>query len=151
MPSIFRSIAAAAPSFGVEVIDVQIRDFGEMDGALATLGGQPNTGVIVPPAFFTNANSALMITLAAKYRLPTIYAFRTYIAAGGLISYGVEPNDLWTKAAGYVDRILRGAKPAELPVQTPTKYELAVNLKTASALGLTVPPTLLARADEVIE
>jgi putative ABC transport system substrate-binding protein len=92
-----------------------------------------------------------LVALAAKYRTPTIYAFRTYIAAGGLISYGVDGNDLWTKAAGYVDRILRGAKPGDLPVQTPTKFELAINLKTAKALGLDVPPTLLVRADEVIE
>jgi putative ABC transport system substrate-binding protein len=115
------------------------------------LGRQSNTGIIVPPASFTNTHSALLVALAAKYRTPTIYAFRTYIAAGGLISYGVDGNDLWTKAAGYVDRILRGAKPGDLPVQTPTKFELAINLKTARALGIEVPPMLLARADEVIE
>jgi putative ABC transport system substrate-binding protein len=151
MPGILRSIIAAGPTFGVQIDDVQIRNIGEMDSALALLGQQPDTGVIVPPASFTNTHSALLITLAAKYRLPTIFAFRTYIAAGGLISYGVDGNDLWTKAAGYVDRILGGAKPSDLPVQTPTKFELAINLKTAKALGLTVPPTLLARADEVIE
>ena len=151
MPGIFRSIAAAAPTFGVDVIDVQVRDVGEMDGALTTLGQQPNSGVVVPPALFTNTHSALLVALAAKYRVPTIYAFRSTVSAGGLISYGIDGNDLWAKAAGYVDRILRGAKPADLPVQAPTKYDLVINLKTATALGLTVPPTLLGRADQVIE
>jgi putative ABC transport system substrate-binding protein len=107
--------------------------------------------VIVPPAAFTNTHSALLIALAAKYRLPSIYAFRIYVVAGGLISYGVDGSDLWTKAAGYVDRILRGAKPGDLPVQAPTKFELVINLKTAKALGIDIPPSLLARADEVIE
>jgi putative ABC transport system substrate-binding protein len=151
MPDILRSIVEAGPSFEVQIDDLQIRNIEELDSALALLGQQPNAGVIVPPASFTNTHSSLLVALAAKYRLPTIYAFRTYIAAGGLISYGVDGNDLWTKAAGYVDRLLRGAKPSDLPVQTPTKFELAINLKTARALGLQVPPMLLARADEVIE
>jgi putative ABC transport system substrate-binding protein len=151
MPGILGSIVAAGPSFGVQIEDAQIHNIDELDRALALLGRQPNTGIIVPPASFTNTHSALLVALAAKYRTPTIYAFRTYIAAGGLISYGVDGNDLWTKAAGYVDRILRGAKPGDLPVQTPTKFELAINLKTARALGIEVPPMLLARADEVIE
>ena len=151
MPAILRSIVAAGPSFGVQVQDVQISNISELDGALASLGQQPNNGVIVPPASFTNTHSALLVALTEKYRLPTMYAFRNYIAAGGLISYGVDGNDLWTKAAGYVDRILLGAKPGDLPVQTPTKFELAINVRTAKALGLTVPPTILARADEVIE
>jgi putative ABC transport system substrate-binding protein len=151
MPDILRSIVAAAPSFRVQIDDVQVRSIGELDSALASLGQQPNTGVIVPPASFTNTHSALLVALAAKYRLPTIYAFRIYIAAGGLISYGVDGNDLWTKAAGYVDRILRGARPGDLPVQTPTKFELAINLKSAKALGLAVPSSILLRADEVIE
>jgi ABC-type uncharacterized transport system substrate-binding protein len=151
MPGILRSIVEAGPSFEVQIDDLQIRNIEELDSALASLGQQPNTGVIVPPASFTNTHSVLLVALAAKYRLPTIYAFRTYIAAGGLISYGVDGNDLWTKAAGYVDRLLRGAKPSDLPVQTPTKFELAINLKTAKTLGITVPPMLLARADEVIE
>ena len=93
----------------------------------------------------------MLIAVAAKYRLPSIYAFRNYVAAGGLISYGVDGSDLWTKAAGYVDRILRGAKPGDLPVQAPTKFELVINLKTAKVLGIDAPPTLLARADELIE
>ena len=124
MAGIFGYIAAAAPTYGVEITDVQVRNISELDSALATLGQHPNTGVIVPPAAFTNTHSALLIALAAKYRLPSIYAFRNYVAAGGLISYGVDGSDLWTKAAGYVDRILRGAKPGDLPVQAPTKFEL---------------------------
>jgi putative ABC transport system substrate-binding protein len=151
MPGILGSIVAAGPSFGVQIEDVQISNIEELDRALASLGQQPNTGVIVPPALFTNTHSNLLVALAAKYRIPTIYAFRNSIAAGSLISYGVDGSDLWTKAAGYVDRILLGAKPGDLPVQTPTKFELVINLKTAKALGLEVPPTLLARADEVIE
>jgi putative tryptophan/tyrosine transport system substrate-binding protein len=151
MPGILHSIVAAGPTFGVEINDLQVRNIGELENAVAMLGQQPNTGVIVPPALFTNTHSALLIALAAKHRLPTIYAFRTIVTAGGLISYGIDATDLWTKAAGYVDRILRGARPADLPVQAPTKYILAINLKTAKALGLDVPPSLLARADEMIE
>jgi putative tryptophan/tyrosine transport system substrate-binding protein len=151
MPGILSSIVAAGSAFGIQIEDVQIRNIDELDRALVWLGQQPNTGVIVPPASFTNTHSVLLVALAAKYRIPTIYAFRNYIAAGGLISYGVDGNDLWTKAAGYVGRILLGAKPSDLPVQAPTKFELTINLNTAKALGLDVPPTLLARADEVIE
>jgi putative tryptophan/tyrosine transport system substrate-binding protein len=151
MPGILGSIVAAGSAFGIQIEDVQIRNIDELDRALVWLGQQPNTGVIVPPASFTNTHSVLLVALAAKYRIPTIYAFRNYIAAGGLISYGVDGNDLWTKAAGYVGRILLGAKPSDLPVQAPTKFELTINLNTAKALGLDVPPTLLARADEVIE
>jgi putative tryptophan/tyrosine transport system substrate-binding protein len=151
MPGILGSIVAAGTAFGIQIEDVQIRNIDELDRALVWLGQQPNTGVIVPPASFTNTHSVLLVALAAKYRIPTIYAFRNYIAAGGLISYGVDGNDLWTKAAGYVGRILLGAKPSDLPVQAPTKFELTINLNTAKALGLDVPPTLLARADEVIE
>ena len=151
MPGIFRSIAAAAPAFDVEITDNQVRDIGEMDGALTTLGQQPNTGVIVPPALFTTTHSALLVALAAKYRLPTIYAFRFTVAAGGLISYGLEQIDQFRRAASYVDRILNGEKAADLPVQAPTKYEMVLNLKTAKSLGLDVPPAVFARADEVIE
>jgi putative ABC transport system substrate-binding protein len=151
MPGILQSITTASPAFGVEVAHVQVRDVSDLDNALAMLGQQPNTGMIVPPALFAQTHSALLIALIAKYRLPTIHAFRSIVAAGGLISYGVDVDDQWNKAAGYVDRILRGAKPGDLPVQTPTKFELAINLKTAKALGIEVPPTLLARADEVIE
>ena len=131
MPGIFRSIAAAAPAFDVEITDNQVRDIGEMDGALTTLGQQPNTGVIVPPALFTTTHSALLVALAAKYRLPTIYAFRFTVAAGGLISYGVDGNDLWIKAAGYVYRILRGAKPAD---------RMRVHGNVASTLNILADP-----------
>jgi putative ABC transport system substrate-binding protein len=115
MPGILGSIVAAGSAFGIQIEDVQIRNIDELDRALVWLGQQPNTGVIVPPASFTNTHSVLLVALAAKYRIPTIYAFRNYIAAGGLISYGVDGNDLWTKAAGYVGRILLGAKPSDLP------------------------------------
>jgi len=151
MPGILQSITTAAPVFGVEVVDVQVRDVSDLDSVVAKLSQQPNTGMIVPPALFVQTHTALLTALTAKYRLPTIYAFRSIVAAGGLICYGPDVDELWNKAAGYVDRILRGAKPGDLPVQTPTKFELAINLKTAKALGLEVPPSLLARADEVIE
>jgi putative ABC transport system substrate-binding protein len=151
MAGMARSVSAAGPSFGVEVTDVSVRDVGDLENAIATFGTQANIGLIVPPAAFTLAHFALIVALAAKYRLPTIYAFRTIVAAGGLISYGINRADQFARAAEYVDRILRGTKPSDLPVQGPVKFELAINLKTARALGLTVPPTLLARADEVIE
>jgi len=151
MPGIVSSIAAAGPSFGVEVEDTPVRNVGELENAIAAFGQRPGGGLIVPPAFFTSTNFELIVALAAKHRLPAIYAFRTIVAAGGLISYGIDATDQFAKAADYVDRIFRGAKPADLPVQQPTKFELFINLKTAKALGLSVPPTLLARADEVIE
>ena len=151
MAGIARSVAAAGPSFGVEVIEMPVRDVGELESALGLFAQKPDGGLIVPPAAFTASNFKLILTLTAKYRLPAIYAFRTTVAAGGLISYGPDPSDQYRRAAGYVDRILRGAKPSDLPVQGPTKFELVINLKTAKALGLTVPPTLLARADDVIE
>ena len=151
MADIVRSIVAAGPSFGVEVMDMPVRNIGELENAISTFGRLPNSGLIVPPAHFTLTNFELVNALAAKHRLPAIYAIRSVVAAGGLIAYGVDGTDQFARAAGYVDRILRGAKPADLPVQQPTKFELVINLKTARALGLTVPPTLLARADEVIE
>ena len=151
MADIIRSIVAAGPSFGIEVTDMPVRNIGELENAISTFGRLPNSGLIVPPAHFTLTNFELVNVLAAKHRLPAIYAIRSVVAAGGLISYGVDGTDQFAKAAGYVDRILRGVKPADLPVQQPTKFELIINLKTAKALGLTVPPTLLARADDVIE
>jgi putative ABC transport system substrate-binding protein len=151
MASIVRSVVAAGPTFGVTIDDVPVRDVGEIESAIAALGQKSNTGLIVPPAYFTLTNSPLIIALATKYRLPAIYAHRTIVTEGGLISYGIDVADQYSKAAGYVDRILRGAKPSELPVQGPTKFVLVVNLKTAKALGLPVPPSLLARADDVIE
>jgi putative tryptophan/tyrosine transport system substrate-binding protein len=151
MGSIVSSVVAAGPAFAVAVNDAPIRNVGELESAIAALGQQSGTGLIIPPAYFALTNSPLIIALAGKYRLPAIYAHRTVVTEGGLISYGIDVADQYAKAAGYVDRILRGAKPGELPVQGPTKFQLAVNLKTAKALGLNVPPTLLARADEVIE
>src|SRR4029079_2179474 len=111
----------------------------------------PNSGLIVTSGASSTEHRQLISRLAARYRLPTIYPYRSIATEGGLISYGPDINDQWRRAAGYVDRILKGEKPADLPVQAPTKYELSINLKTAKALGLTVPPTLLARADEVME
>ena len=151
MAGMVRSVVAAGPSFGVEVKDVPIQNIGELESAIASFGQQTNTGLILPPSVFAGTHFALIVALAAKYRMPTIYASRIVVGAGGLISYGIDVPDQYTKAAGYVDRILKGEKPADLPVQTPTKYLLAINLKTAKALGLTVPPSLIARADEVIE
>ena len=151
MAGMIRSVASAGPSFGVEVKDVPIQNIGELESAIARFGQQENTGLILPPSVFAGTHSSLIVALAAKYRMPAIYASRTVVASGGLISYGIDVADQYTKVAGYVDRILKGEKPADLPVQAPTKYVLAINLKTAKALSLTIPPTLLARADEVVE
>jgi putative tryptophan/tyrosine transport system substrate-binding protein len=118
--------------------------------AIATTA-QGGSGLLFVPDPFTHAHRDLIVGLVARHRLPAIYFLRSFVAAGGLLSYGIDVNDLFRRAAPYADRILKGAKPAELPVQQPTKFELAINLKTARALGLEVPPTLLARADEVIE
>jgi putative tryptophan/tyrosine transport system substrate-binding protein len=123
--------------------------FGER--VIATFAQKPNGALILVPTALTVINRQLIINLAALHRLPTIYPYRYFVEAGGLMSYGADEIDQYRLAAGYVDRILKGEKPAGLPVQTPTKYELVVNLKTAKALGLDVPPTVLARADEVIE
>ena len=130
---------------------VDVRDAGEIERAVAAFARVSNGGLIVPASGLANVHRELIITLAARHRLPAVYPFRFYVTGGGLISYGPDSIDPHRRAAGYVDRILKGEKPAELPVQAPTKYELAINLKTAKALGLEVPPTLLARADEVIE
>jgi len=147
----FGAIQSVAPSVGVELRPVDARDLGEIERAITAFAGAPNGGLIVTQSGFTILHRKLIITLAAQHRLPAIYAYSSHVADGGLISYGPDSMDAYRRAAGYVDRILRGEKPADLPVQAPTKYELAINLKTAKALGITVPPTLLARADEVIE
>ena len=146
-----RSVEAAAPSFAVVVTSVPVHDTAELERAVATFASVSNSALIVLPDIFTRNNRQQIISLAGKYRLPSIYPFKFFITAGGLISYGVDDVDLFRRAASYVDRILKGAKPADLPVQQPIKYELAINLKTANALGLDIPHTLLARADEVIE
>jgi putative ABC transport system substrate-binding protein len=144
-------IQAVAPSVGAEVTPVNVRDAGEIERAITAFAGLPNGGLVVTASTLAGVHRDLIIALAARYRLPAVYPLRYFVAAGGLISYGPDQIDQYRQAAGYVDRILKGEKPADLPVQTPTKYELFINLKTAKALGLTVPETLLARADEVIE
>src|SRR4051794_8935410 len=150
-PGLFGTLQALAPSQGLELRPVNVRDAGEIERALATFAQIPNGGLIATGGPEQSARRELIIALAAKHRLPAIYNSRFYVAAGGLLSYGADFLDQSRRAAGYVDRILRGEKPADLPVQAPTKYALVINLKTAKALGLTVPQALLARADEVIE
>jgi putative ABC transport system substrate-binding protein len=147
----FGAIQTAAQSLGVEVKPVSVRDAGEIERAVAAFARPANGGLIVTPSASVSAHHDLIISLAARQKLPAVYPFRSMVTSGGLISYGPDLVDQFRRAAGYVDRILKGEKPADLPVQAPTKYELAINLKTARALGLTVPPALLARADEVIE
>jgi putative tryptophan/tyrosine transport system substrate-binding protein len=145
------AIQSASPSFGVELRPVDVRDATEMERALAAFAGSPNGGLILTGSAWAIIHRDLIIALAARHRLPAVYYERYFITAGGLVGYGPNIVDQYRQAAGYVDRILKGQKPADLPVQTPTKYELVINLKAAKALGLEVPSTLLARADEVIE
>src|SRR5215471_9020378 len=145
------AIQSVSPSFGVELRPVDVGDAGEIERALAAFADSPNGGLILTGSALAIVHRDLIIALAARYRLPAVYYERYFAAAGGLISYGYDTVEAYRLAAGYVDRILKGEKPADLPVQTPTKYELVINLKTAKALGLTVADTLLARADEVIE
>ena len=145
------AIQAVAPSLGVEVSPINVRDADEIERAVAAFAAGPNGGLIVLGSPPTAVHRDLIVALAARHQLPAVYTFRYFVAGGGLISYGPDPIDQYRRAAGYVDRILKGEKPADLPVQAPTKYELVINLKTANALGLDVPPSLLARADEVIE
>jgi len=147
----FAAIQSAAASLGVELSPIDIRNTGEVERTIAAFARPPNGGLIVTAAGGLSTRRSLIITLAARHRLPAVYPFRYYVADGGLISYGPDSIDPYRRAAGYVDRILKGEKPTDLPVQAPTKYELVINLKTAKALGLIVPETLLARADEVIE
>jgi putative ABC transport system substrate-binding protein len=143
--------AMAPPSFGVELSPIDVRDAGEIERDVAAFAGETKGGLIVTGSSGAAVHRELIIMLAARHRLPAVYPFRNYVTSGGLISYGPDPTDQFRRAAGYVDRILKGEKAADLPVQAPTKYELVINLKTAQALGLTVPPLLLARADAVIE
>jgi putative tryptophan/tyrosine transport system substrate-binding protein len=147
----FAAIQSMAPSLGVEVIAVNVRDAADIERDVTAFARSPNGGLIVTGSALTVVHRNLIITLAARHRLPTVYFQRFLVTGGGLISYGPDIIDQYRRAAGYVDRILKGEKPADLPVQAPTRYELVINLKTAKALGLTVPPTLLALADEVIE
>jgi putative tryptophan/tyrosine transport system substrate-binding protein len=145
------TIRAAAPSMNMELSPIDVRDAGELESAVAEFARSPNGGLIVTGSPTAAARRALIIALADKYRLPAVYVQGYYVTSGGLISYAPSTTEPYWRAASYVDRILKGEKPADLPVQAPTKYELVINLKTAKALGLDVPPTLLARADEVIE
>ena len=147
----FAIIQSVATSAGVDVRPINLRDAGEIERAITAFARAPNGGLILTASAMSVVHRDLIIALAARHKLPAVYFERLFVAAGGLISYGANFNDLYRSVAGYVDRILKGEKPADLPVQASTKYELVINLKTAKALGLDVPPTLLARADEVIE
>jgi putative ABC transport system substrate-binding protein len=145
------AIQAVAPSFGVELRAIGVREANEIERDVAAFARYPNGGLIVTASTSAAVYRLLITMLAARHRLPTVYSFRYFVTVGGLISYGTNSIDPFRRAAGYVDRILKGEKPADLPVQAPTKYELVINLKTAKALGIEIPPTVLARADEVIE
>jgi ABC-type uncharacterized transport system substrate-binding protein len=147
----FGAIQSVAPSLKVEVLPVNMRDARELERSITTFARSPNGGLILTGSGLSILHRDLIITLAARHKLPAIYYERFFVSAGGLISYGSDRIELYRLAAGYVDRILRGEKPADLPVQAPTKFELAINLKTAKALGLTVPSALLSSANEVIE
>ena len=145
------SIDAMGPSTEVALLKTPVRDAAEIEVAIETMGREPDGGLMVLPEPLFPVHQKLIVELVARYKLPTVYPFRRFAIGGGLMSYSVDVVDLYGRAAGYVDRILRGSVAAEMPVQQPTKYELVINLKTAKALGLEVPPTVLARADEVIE
>jgi putative ABC transport system substrate-binding protein len=147
----FATIQAAAPTFGVQVSPIGARGADDIEGVITAFARSPNGGLIVPGSAMAAVHHNRIVTLAAQNKLPAIYFQRLFVSAGGLISYGPDFADEYRQAAGYIDRILKGEKPADLPVQAPTKYELVINLKTAKALGLTVPPTLLATANAVIE
>ena len=147
----FAAVQAVAPSLGVELSPVDVRDAPEIERAVTAFARSNHSGLIVTPSALANRHRELIATLAVQHRLPTVSGAPQYAAAGCLISYGPDLIDQYRQAAGYVDRILKGEKPADLPVQAPTKYELTINLKTAKAIGIDLPPALLARADEVIE
>jgi len=147
----FAAIQTAAPSLRMEVNPVNLRDPPEIERAVVAFARSGNGGLILTASGAATLHRDLIIKLAARHKLPAIYYERFFVAGGGLISYGTDFVDQYRRAAGYVDRILKGEKPADLPVQAATKYQLVINLKTAKALGLTIPPSVLARADEVIE
>jgi len=147
----FAVIQYVAPSVGMEVTAISMRDVREIEQDIAKFASSPNGGLILTASALSVVNRDLIVGLAAKHKLPAVYHRRYFVTGGGLMSYGSEVNEQFRGAAGYVDRILKGEKPADLPVQVPTKYELVINRKAAQALGLTVPPSLLARADDVIE
>jgi putative ABC transport system substrate-binding protein len=147
----FGAIRATASSLGLDVTPINVQDASEIERSIATFARSANGGLVVTPSAAVSVHRALIIALAARHRLPAVYAFRSDISDGGLIPLGPDLVDQFRRGAGYVDRILKGEKPADLPVQAPTKFELAINLKTAKALGLEIPNSVLARADEVIE
>ena len=147
----FAVIQAVAPSLRVELFPIKVKDAGDMERSVAAFAGSANGGMVVTASALALAHRELIIKLAAQHRLPAIYFERHFVTAGGLISYGGNSIEPYRLAAGYVDRVLKGEKPADLPVQAPTKYELVINLKTANALGLTVPAALLTQASEVVE
>jgi putative tryptophan/tyrosine transport system substrate-binding protein len=149
--AIWRAAEAVAPALGVRLTMSQVRDGTEIERAVRDFSQQSNGGLVVQPDPVTNAHRKLIISLAVQHRLPAVYGYRYFVTDGGLISYGIDPADPYRQAASYIHRILMGEKPADMPVQQPTKYELVVNLKTAKTIGLTLPPMLLGRADEVIE
>jgi putative ABC transport system substrate-binding protein len=146
-----RAIEAVAASFGVQVSSATVRDASEIERAIEAVGRTPNAGLIVTPGIPINDRRKLIFALASRYRLPGVYFLRFFAVDGGLLSYGPDESDLFRRIATYVDRILKGEKPGDLPVQAPVKYELVINLNAAKAIGLIIPPTLVARADEVIE
>ena len=147
----FGAIQSVAPSLGVELRPIDVRDVNAIESGVAAFAGISNAGLVVTSGGQQNLHRELIITLATRHKLPAVYPNRSFVAAGGLMSYGPNLLDLYRRAAGYVDRILKGEKPADPPVQAPTKFDLVINLKTAKALSLTVPPSLLARADEAVE
>ncbi|WP_426423963.1 ABC transporter substrate-binding protein [Bradyrhizobium genosp. A] len=149
--AIFLSAEKAAPKFSVETTKVVVRDPSIIEPALAALGSEPDGGLIIPGDTITASNRQRIVDFATAHRIPSVYGFKFFATAGGLLSYGIDVTGQFLHATSYIDRILRGEKPADLPVQQPTKFSLVINLKTAGTLGLTVPPTLLAAADEVIE
>jgi putative ABC transport system substrate-binding protein len=150
-PLFLDAIEKAAPSLPVKLITIPIHDTADIERSISAFAHDLNGGLIVLPSTFLVAHRKLIFEQAAQHRLPAIYGFRFFAVDGGLMSYGVDVPDLFRRSASYVDRILKGEKPGDLPVQAPVKYQLVINLKTAKALGLNVPPTLLTRADEVIE
>ena len=145
------SFGTTPPTLAVELSAAAVHDTGEIEAAISELGRKPGAGLVVPPDAFTVIHHAMIMELAARHRLPAVYAYRSFVAEGGLMSYGPDVHDIFRRTASYVDRILKGAKPADLPVEAPVKFELAINLKTARALGLQISDKLLALADEVIE
>jgi len=147
----FAILQSVAPSVGVELTPVNVRDAAEIERAVTAFASGSNGGLIVTSSGLVIVHRDLIITLAARHKLPAVYYRRLFVIGGGLVSYGPDIIDHHRRAAGYVDRILKGEKPTDMPVLAPTKYEMAINRRTASALGLTIPPSLLARADEVIE